>query len=299
MSDSLERAVSRLNNIRAIEPLLSALRTISLGTWQMALRTLTKLEIFEDHLESVLSEVFQVIDPKIIQENKPTTKLNHFTESVVLIIGTERGLCGRFNKNLIEKSIIWIKKSGLQNYKIWSMGSRLHKELDKAGINTDWHKTLPSSRLISYPEIYRLTDSFQEQFNLNLFSQLFVLTNQITNGGNNEFQIYKLFPNQDLDYLIKHSAERTEWPPSIFETSPESVYNKTIPHFLASGLYRTFLKSSAAEHATRYNLMQDAKDNASKIVADLNLIINTARKKQITMEMQELASGAGLLEKNI
>ena len=298
MSDSLERATSRLNNIRAIEPLLSAMRTISLGTWQMALRTLAKFDIFEDHLESVMSEVIPFVDRKKIQKNTLTTKIPQNTGPIILIIGAERGLCGRFNKNLIENSITWIKENGFTAYKIWSMGSRLHKDLEKAEIDIDWHQTLPASNLVSYPEVYHLANKIQEQFNHGLFNQFFVLSNQISIGGNYDFQVLNFLANQNLDLTKEHSSEGDEWPPPIFESSPESVYQQTIPHILASGLYKTFIKSSAAEHATRYSLMQDAKDNAGDIVAKLNLIINTERKKQITMEMQELASGAGLLEKN-
>jgi F-type H+-transporting ATPase subunit gamma len=298
MSDSLEQATSRLNNIRAIEPLLSAMRTISLGTWQMALRTLAKFDSFENQLESIMSELIPYVDRKKIQKNLIPIKTPPYTESIILIIGTERGLCGRFNKNLIENSITWIEENGFTTYKIWSMGSRLRKELEKAEIDVDWHQNLPASNLVSYQEVYHLANKIRDQFNLGRINQFFVLSNQISNGGNYNFNVLNCFANQNLDLKNQHSAKGGAWPPPIFETSPESVYNKTIPHILASGLYKTIIKSSAAEHATRFSLMQDAKDNAGEIIAQLYLIINTERKKQITMEMQELASGAGLLEKN-
>ena len=65
---------------------------------------------------------------------------------------------------------------------------------------------------------------------------------------------------------------------------------------IALSFYQVLLKSAAAEHSSRYSLMQDAKDNAEDIVEELNRIINTERKRKITQEMQELASGAGLLD---
>ncbi len=163
------------------------MRTISLGTWQMALRTLAKFDSFENQLESIMSELIPYVDRKKIQKNLIPIKTPPYTESIILIIGTERGLCGRFNKNLIENSITWIEENRFTTYKIWSMGSRLRKELEKAEIDVDWHQNLPASNLVSYQEVYHLANKIRDQFNLGRINQFFVLSNQISNGGNYKF----------------------------------------------------------------------------------------------------------------
>jgi F0F1-type ATP synthase gamma subunit len=58
----------------------------------------------------------------------------------------------------------------------------------------------------------------------------------------------------------------------------------------------SLLKSAAAEHAARFNLMEEAKENADDIIEELRQVINTERKRKITQQMQELAAGAGLLD---
>ncbi|MBG0787495.1 MAG: F0F1 ATP synthase subunit gamma, partial [Anaerolineaceae bacterium] len=100
MSQSYERIVARLNNLQAIEPLLGALRTISMGTWQMAQNKLNQLADFQENYHNILKQV----SPLVTKSGK--TKKNHQQKEVTdrnitLLIGTERGLCGKFNENLV------------------------------------------------------------------------------------------------------------------------------------------------------------------------------------------------------
>jgi F-type H+-transporting ATPase subunit gamma len=85
------------------------------------------------------------------------------------------------------------------------------------------------------------------------------------------------------------------WPPPIIDTDPLSLYTTVIEQSVAVELYRVLLASSAAEHSMRFQLMESATQNADRLIEELTLIIRTARRQEITQEMQELAAGAGLL----
>jgi len=86
------------------------------------------------------------------------------------------------------------------------------------------------------------------------------------------------------------------WPPPIIETDPRGIFNQIIIQKIASIFYQAQLKSIIAENSFRYNLLQEAEDNAGEIIEELKSVINTERKRKITQQMQELASGAGLLD---
>ncbi len=60
-------------------------------------------------------------------------------------------------------------------------------------------------------------------------------------------------------------------------------------------LYGLLLDSAAAEHSTRYQLMESATQNAERLISELTRVVQTGRQKEITQEMQELAAGAGLI----
>jgi F-type H+-transporting ATPase subunit gamma len=296
MAQTFERAKSRLNNIRAIEPLLGALRTLSMGTWQMALKKIARLQQYEKNYDHILIEILPKIEDKRLRKSKQVKKDVELADTIILIIGTERGLCGKFNKILANNAIHWIDEQSFPSHQIWAMGSRMTRELERMGVNISWRKPLLASELPSYQQSYLTTQTWLEQFERYQFNHFFVLFNQIAKGGGYQFSSFKLLPYayQSPISIIEKTERR--WPPAIIETDPKGIYLQIIEHYIASSFYQILLKSAAAEHASRYNLMQEAKDNAQDIIEELQQTLNNERKRKITQEMQELASGAGLLD---
>jgi F-type H+-transporting ATPase subunit gamma len=297
MTQSFERAKSRLDNIKAIEPLLSALRTMSMSAWQMAINKMAMMSKYEENYDRILISILPHIPHKQTNGQSKKNIAPGISDTIVLIIGSERGLCGKFNASLAEKAIAFIDLEQFSSYQIWVMGSRMVRELERMGIHISWRKTLPASSLFTYQQSHGLTQNWLEQFESHDFNQFIILHNQMSKGGIHQFTTYNLFP-----YELRHPlaiTEKTEepWPPHIIETDPKGIYNQIIQHFIATSFYKTLLQSAAAEHSARYNLMQEASENAEEIIEDLVRVLNAERKRKITQEMQELAVGAGLLER--
>ena len=295
MTQNFERAKSRLENISSIEPLVGALRTLSMGTWQMALNKIAKIKSYEENYDHILVEILPLIEKSISNRRKPEEKTTNIADSIFLIIGTERGLCGKFNENLIDHSLNWINDQDVSSYQIWTMGSRLIQKLEGREINFTWRKPLPASDLTSYEQAYLTTQNWLEQFENYDFNEFYVLYNQLQTGGQYQFSSYQLLPFEIEDLHINQKQILKKWPPPIIETDPKGIYRQIIQNYIASSYYLILLKSSAAEHAARFKLMEEAKENADEIIEELRQVINAERKRKITQQMQELAAGAGLL----
>ena len=296
MSQNFELAKSRLENISAIEPLLAALRTMSMGTWQMALNKISQMREFEENYNHIIAEILPMINQKKIRRIGKKEKTPEIANTIVLIIGTERGLCGKFNDSLIENSLKWLDKLDLSSYEIWAMGSRLIQKLIRLDIDIAWRQSMPTSELVTYKDAYLTTQKWIDQFESYQFNQFFILINQLAKGSQYQFSAYKLLPFEIQELPKRQRDQYQNWPPPIIETGPKGIYQQIIQHNIAASYYEMMLKSSAAEHAARFNLMREAKDNAEDIMEELQRVINTERKRKITQQMQELAAGAGLLE---
>lgn len=298
MAQNSERVQSRLNNIHAIEPLIGALRTLSMGTWQMALNKLARMQQYERYYNQILLEILPMLEEREMRKLKKNVKQVDIADTILLIIGAERGLCGKFNKILIQNAINWIKGQAFPSYQIWAMGSRMIRDLERNDIEISWRKPLPLNKLASYQQSYLTSQNWLEQFENYAFNQFIVLFNQTARGGRYQFSAFKLLPyniHHPLS-IIGETEVQKHWPPPIIETDPKGLYNQIVEHFIASSFHQILLKSAAAEHSTRYNLMQNAEDNAKDIIEELKQVINQERKRKITQEIQELASGAGLLD---
>jgi F-type H+-transporting ATPase subunit gamma len=169
-------------------------------------------------------------------------------------------------------------------------------DLENMKINIGWRKTLPASSLSSYQQSYLMTQKWLHQFEKNEFNHFFILFNQIGAGSRQQFSEFSLLPYEVSHPLSAIGHQNSVWPEPIIETDPKGIYRQIIQHAIASGFYKILLLSAASEHSARFQLMQEAKDNAENIVEDLTQVINAERKRKITQEMQELAAGAGLLD---
>jgi F-type H+-transporting ATPase subunit gamma len=298
MSQSFEHAKSRLDNIKAIEPLLSALRTMSMGAWQMANNKIANMEKFETNYDLVLFEILPHIHQIKTQKQKSIKMPPSIADTIVLIVGSERGLCGKFNTTLAENALAFIDQAQFPSHQIWAMGSRLMLELKRMDAHISWQKKLPASNLTSYRDAYFLTQNWLDQYETFAFNQLIILYNQMVKGTTHQFSSFNLLPFE-INYRLNSNQKSEErWPPPIIETDPIGIYKQIIQHFIASSLYKVLLKSAAAEHSARYHLMQEASENAEEIIEELVRVLNAERKRKITQEMQEIAVSAGLLDHN-
>lgn len=290
-----DRADSRLKNIKAIKPLITALKTLSLGSWQSALNKISGIQQFEEKFNPILLEILphiKIRKPGRFHKQKQKSQ----NKAIILIIGSERGLCGKFNMTLSDKALSWINTQDFSSYQIWAMGSSMIQHLERSGIPLTWKNPLQSSFFSSYSGAYLLTLSWLERFEAYEFDHLFLILNQLIDGDTFQFTTQKLIPHLTIDPPEKKSNARKPWPPPIIETDPRGIYNQIINQRMASSFFLALQKSLIAENSYRYNRLQDAEENAEDIIQDLKTLINTRRKNRITQEMQELASGAGLLD---
>jgi F-type H+-transporting ATPase subunit gamma len=296
MSQPFERATSRLNNLQSIEPLLGALRTISMGTWRMAQNKIAHMQKYERNYNHILAEILPEIKEVNIRTPKAPIDSQVLSDTIILILGTERGLCGKFNETLVENAAAWISSQDFSSYQIWAMGSRMVRTLERKSIQFAWRKPLPSSDLSSYRHSYQMTQTWLEQYESYEFNEFIILFNQVTTGGKTQFTSFKLLPYETHHPVSVIDTIKNRWPPPIIETDPRGIYHQIIRHYIASSFYQVLLKSAAAEHSFRYKLMEEAKQNTDEIIEELNREINAERKRQITQEMQELAVSAGLID---
>ncbi|HCU58098.1 MAG TPA: hypothetical protein DF984_07765 [Anaerolineaceae bacterium] len=293
MSQTSERAKTRLRNLTAIEPLLNALKTISMGNWQIALNKVTQIQHYERHYNRILVNVLPVLGDEVIRGTKPGKDHN---KVIFLIIGTEHGLCGRFNDILAENAINWVRTQNPPQQYIWVIGTKMLKTLERKGISPDWAHPLPGREVGTYKQAYRMTQDWSTRYEKREFDRLVVLYNQATRGGGNKFATLTLLPFTIQPISAEPMAERKFTPAPIIETDPIGIYRRINQHFLTSSFYQVQLQSMIAESSSRYRIMEEAKRNAGDIMTALAQEIQAERKRQITQEMQELAVSAGLID---
>ena len=154
--EGIDEIQTRLNNVRSVEPILGAMRTISLGSWQAALNRQRRVHQFSQRLTGLLPAMAASLSPKgsrrgasLRRRDVPSTPAT----IVVLVIGSERGLCGAFNSTLIryvEGELDRYRSEGAR-VELTTLGSRAERGLQRNGHTVAWSRPLPMT-ILPFPE---------------------------------------------------------------------------------------------------------------------------------------------------
>ena len=297
--EELERAQTRLDHIRTVAPILSALRTISLGSWKAALKQSISIQRYEQRLTAILPSLV----PHLADTRRARLATRHARpedastpgQVAVLVVGSERGLCGRFNTAVVERAERYLAQqeaTGAQ-VELVALGSRAIRTLQRRQRSLAWSGALPVTTLPPYRTAFDLTRRWLERYEAHELDAVDLVYNAYHGTGRYEPTVKRLIPPQLPSAGPSSLSER--WPPLIVETDPLSLYTRIVEQQTVLNLYGLLLDSAAAEHSTRFQLMEAATQSAERLTAELTLVIQTARQAEITQEMQELASGAGLI----
>jgi F-type H+-transporting ATPase subunit gamma len=293
-----ENAQARLENIRSVQPILSALHTISLGSWQAALNQRGRVQGYAERLETLLPVVTMHLPPSSRREKRSRRVDAVSTEEAqiaILVIGSERGLCGRFNAAVVERAEAHLADQEA-SVKLMALGGRVRRILERHGHQIAWSGTLSITTLPSFDLARTLARDWLASYEAHELDAVDLIYNAYRGLGSYEPTVTRLIPPaRPFISPVSRGNRGEEEIPVIIETNPVSLYTRVIEQLTATRLYELLLESASAEHAGRYELMGAATQNTDRLVDELTLAIQTTRQQAITQEMQELAAGAGMI----
>lgn len=292
MAEDLERAQNRLANIRGIDPLLGALRTISLGSWKAGLKRKVAVTRYREHLMSLLPSLLAYLQPGKRGLGRKPPSVSHIA---VLVVGSERGLCGRFNTVIAEHAEQYLAKQethGIQ-VELWALGSRVIRIFRNRQRTPVWSNVLSATSLPPYRLACDLAHRWLLSYQGGDLDAVDVFCNVYLSAGRYAPTVVRLIPPQIPP--IGQPSHHEPWPPPIIETNPWSLIKRIIEQVSAISIYECLLDSTVAEHSARYQLMEEAVTNTKRLIDELTMEVQMARRQLITREMQELAVGAGLI----
>jgi F-type H+-transporting ATPase subunit gamma len=290
--EGIEEIKTRLSNIRSVEPILGAMRTISLGTWQAALKRKGQVLSYTQDLLTVLPWLIPLLDiPRRHKGQRDSAGTPAST--IVAVIGSERGLCGAFNSSLVhyvQSELERLRQDGVET-ELHTLGARVSRMLAREGHTIAQSWPLPMSALPASGLADELTHEWLARYEAHAVDAVHMIHNTYRNSTLYEPVTVQLIPPP----LPSPRQASTPWPAPYVDTNPVRLYTRLIVLWATTQVYQILLDSASAEHSARYQLMEGATQNSDRLIAELTLALQMARQHAITSEMQELAAGAGLL----
>jgi F-type H+-transporting ATPase subunit gamma len=208
---------------------------------------------------------------------------------LVVVLTSDRGMCGAFNSTIIRKSERFIN----ENKKQWDV-----IELGSVGRRgRDYYKKRNYKIRHDYSGIYsglqfasaqKIAKEITEEYISQDLDAVYFVYNEFKSAVTQEVRIEQLLPIAPAK-VEEVSAGGTEYD---YEPSAKDVLNELLPRYLATQVFRALLESQASEHGARMSAMENATKNAAEMISGLTLVYNRVRQAAITTELMEIISGS-------
>lgn len=214
----------------------------------------------------------------------------------IIIVSTDRGLCGSLNTNLFKKVLLQIQSLeknniscqlilfGLKSLSVFKLyGNSIISTMCNIGENPDL------SKLIGHIKI------FLEKYQDKEIDKIFIAYNKFHNKMSQHPIVAQLLPlsSEENTSFIK----KIKWD-YLYEPESKLILDTLFDRYIESQVYQSILENIASEQAARMIAMKTATDNSNNCIKELQLVYNKIRQSNITQELTEIIAGSSALSEN-
>jgi F-type H+-transporting ATPase subunit gamma len=289
---SLKDLKNRIRGIKSTQKVTKAMRMVAAAKLRKAKDAQESSKPYSNRMLFLIRHILGTLQNEM---DVPEILKGHERDDVVLllVVTSDRGLCGAFNSSIIKKALSEAKRITAQGQQVrffcvgkkgYDVINRLHKN------EIIGHIFGMSSRKLDFLKVRDLVAKLREMFEQSRFDVCMVLYNHFISAISQEARCEKFFPvdasELEQDFI---DSKITSYD---FEPNKTQILEELVPKHLAVHLYYIFLENNASEHGARMSAMENATKNAGEIIGKLTLIYNRTRQAAITKELIEIISGA-------
>lgn len=283
----------RIKSVKSTQKMTKAMKMVAASRLKKAKTAVESSRPYAEKIEEMISSLASEVSTRNnLSESYPLlTGKGEKKTYLILVISSDRGLCGglnsatvKFAKNRISKLI-----SQGKEVKLFCIGKKAYEQL-----KFQYNKKIIDNvfgvfkNIINYQDAQEIAGKLTALFDENQFDVCEVIYSKFKSAIAQEQISKQLIP---APIKIKEGASLMESPIS-YEPGREEILTQLLPKNLAMQIYNELLENSASEQGARMAAMESATNNAGKMIKDLTLVYNRTRQANITKELIDIVSGA-------
>jgi len=294
----------RIKSVKNTKKITKAMELVSAAKMRKAVSRVLATRSYSDLVWDTVLHLVKKVDtnkhPFFVEPKK-------VTRVAVVLVSTNRGLCGSFNSQLVNKVIDSIKIHNPETVitDIITCGTKGRDEIRRYKVNlvADFHKEDITE---NSDDIRPIAHMITKDFLAKKYDKVFVAYTDFMSSLKQVPHVKQLLPivpaiDERLGHII-HEKDKVEkinidnFSEFLFEPSIRNVLDAFLPRLVEVQIYQSVLESEASEHSARMFAMRNASDAAGEMIDELTLAYNQARQAGITGEIAEIAAGSAALE---
>ena len=292
MSGALKEVRNRIKSVQSTQQITKAMKMVSAAKLRRAQDAIIQMRPYAKKLQQMLTNIVSNADGDISMELATTRPVE---KVLVIVITSDRGLCGGYNSNLIKLAKQTIREkysaqSAKGNAEFLPIGKKGYEHFTKNNFKVIDHYWNIFSDL-RFENVQTAAKFAMEAFSSGKADAVELIYSEFKNAGTQRFVVEQFLP------VVKTEKVKGEKQQDfIFEPNKDVLIAELMPKILNTQLYKAILDANASEHGARMTAMDKATDNASELLKALKISYNRARQAAITTELTEIVSGAAALQ---
>jgi len=277
----IKRRITSISNIKQITRAMKLIATAKLQKAQ------SSLLVFRPYART-LREMLGNLSARCERELHPLLIERPARKKLILAVTSNRGLCGPFNRSILERAEKFVKESDLP-VSLGLVGKKAAQYFKRREVEISFAKNLPDP--VTHKEVEEITAKITEAYTNEECDEVYLLVNKFKNVMVQIPTFVKLLPIS-IEKTEQDSQITTDY---LYEPGPEAIFYELLPRYLNVQIYRMLLESTVSEHSARMLAMDNATRSANDMIDELTLSFNKARQAGITKEITEIVTGVSAL----
>lgn len=286
---SLRAIRGRIKSVKNTQKITKAMKMVAAAKLRRAQDAALRARPYAELIDQMLSSLATSAEaPHPLMQDRPAKKVE------ILLLTSDRGLCGGFNSNIVRRLQRFLVDEGgkYEKISVSTIGRRGRDFAKKRGIAV--RKDHPGILgKLQYSQAKAVADDLVQQFNTGEIDAVYLLYNKFQSALVQKVTLTQLLPIRPAPVSAEKAATTADF---LFEPSKDELLKALLPKHLGMQIWRSMLESEASEHGARMSAMDSATKNAKEMIARLTLQYNRARQAAITKELMEIVSGAEALK---
>lgn len=291
---TLREIRDRIGSIKNTEKITKAMKMIASVKFRKAQQNLIAARPYALKIRDILRNLIptiESIDNELLQQRE-------ISKICVVVIASDRGLCGSFNTNLLKTAATIIHDKYSDFYKshdltVFPIGKKAYDHFAKRNYDL-YARSINVFDRLTFADAQNIVKEIINGYIEKRFDKVVIVYNEFKSIVNTQTVEEQFLPIPPFEAELGEKSKVSSY---IFEPSSVDIINHLLPKHLNTQIWRSLLESFASEQASRMTAMDAATTNANDLLNSLNLTYNRARQAKITTEILEIVGGAEALSK--
>ncbi len=279
----------RIKAVQSTSKITKAMKMVAAAKFRKAQQRMFEMRPYADRMNGILAS----LSSGATAESHPLLAVRPRKNIRILVLTSDRGLCGAFNTNILKTAARYAADLRNEDFvvSVSSVGRKARDYYRRRSVELTKSWTGISGK-VSYANAQEIASDVVEDFTNETADEVVLIYNEFKSAIAQQVVVTKLLPMAP----IQQAEDTLPVFNFVFEPSRQEIFSRLVPKNVEIQIFRALLESQASEEAARMAAMENATKAANEMIGSLTLQFNKARQASITKELMDIVGGVEALK---